>query len=425
MSLVSPSEHRKFALDVLETLRRRGFEAYWAGGCVRDKWLGREPKDYDVATNATPEQVRAVFGRRRTLAIGVAFGVIVVLGPKAAGQIEVTTFRCDAVYSDGRHPDAVVYSTAEMDARRRDFTINGLFYDPVAEQVIDFVGGVEDLNRRVVRAIGEPRERFAEDKLRMLRAVRFTATLDFALDESTGAAVREMAREIHAVSPERIAQEIRLMLVDSHRAGAMDLLRQTGLLEPVLPEVAAGPPEAWEHALRVLDRLREPSFPLALAALLQAFAESCPAPRRNLVEVVADRWRLSNKESDRASWLVEHRAALRDASQIPWPRLQPLLVSEGIEDLLALGEAIALAGAGEMADVEYCRRRLELPGEKLNPPPLLTGDDLVAHGIPPGKVFKGLLQTVRDAQLEETIGTREEALTLVNRLLKESRDGEP
>lgn len=169
---------RQFAVEVVERLRTAGYEALWAGGCVRDQLLQRTPKDYDVATSAHPDQIRDVFGRRRTLPIGAAFGVITVLGPKSAGQIEVATFRQDATYSDGRHPDSVTFSTAEEDARRRDFTINGLFYDPLNEQVIDFVGGQQDIDRRVVRAIGDPYERIAEDKLRMLRAVRFSATFD-------------------------------------------------------------------------------------------------------------------------------------------------------------------------------------------------------------------------------------------------------
>ena len=186
-------EQRRFAADVVRRLRAAGFEAYWAGGCVRDQLLARTPKDYDVATSATPDQIRTLFGRRRTLAIGAAFGVISVIGPKPAGMVEVTTFRRDAAYSDGRHPDSVTFSSAEEDASRRDFTINGLFYDPVEGRVIDFVGGQRDLAERRLRAIGCARDRFAEDKLRMLRAVRFAAALDFALDDEARAAIAEIS----------------------------------------------------------------------------------------------------------------------------------------------------------------------------------------------------------------------------------------
>ena len=208
MSVVIPQKQRDFAEEVVRKLQSAQFQAYWAGGCVRDQLLGRVPKDYDVATNAQPEQIREVFGRRRTLAIGAAFGVITVLGPKPAGQVDVATFRRDAHYSDGRHPDSVTFSSAEEDASRRDFTVKGLFFDPLSETVIDYVGGQEDLRGRVVRAIGDPQARLAEDKLRMLRAVRFAAVLDFQLDRATLEAITAMADQLPAVSPERIAARI-------------------------------------------------------------------------------------------------------------------------------------------------------------------------------------------------------------------------
>ena len=207
--MIDPEQQRRFALEVVRQLRTAGFEAYWAGGCVRDELLGRTPKDYDVATNATPPQIRALFGNTRTLPLGAAFGVITVLGPRSAGMIEVATFRQDAEYSDGRHPDHVTFSSAREDAARRDFTINGMFFDPVDGQVIDFVGGQADLRDHLIRAIGSPRLRFGEDKLRMLRAVRFTAAFGFSLDAETAATIREMAHEIPVVSPERIAMEMR------------------------------------------------------------------------------------------------------------------------------------------------------------------------------------------------------------------------
>src|SRR3954447_24762852 len=204
-----PARQRDFALEIAQKLRAAGFEALWAGGCVRDELLGLTPKDYDVATSATPEQIRDLFGHRRTLPIGAAFGVITVLGPRTAGQIEGATFRTDAAYSDGRHPDSVTFSTAEHDAQRRDFTINGLFYDPVAEKVVDYVGGQEDLKARILRAIGNPRLRLSEDKLRMLRAVRFAAAFNFQIDPGTLLAIQEMAPQIGTVSGERIGAEIR------------------------------------------------------------------------------------------------------------------------------------------------------------------------------------------------------------------------
>ncbi|MEX2121697.1 MAG: CCA tRNA nucleotidyltransferase [Pirellulales bacterium] len=454
MSRPDPQRTRDFALEVLARLREAGFEAYWAGGCVRDSLLGRLPKDYDVATNARPEQVRNLFGNRRTLAIGAAFGVIAVVGRGGAGTIEVTTFRSDEGYSDARHPDAVHYSTAEADAQRRDFTINGMFFDPLAPdggRVIDYVGGLADLENRLVRAIGDPRARFHEDRLRLLRAVRFAATFDFALEEETWKAIRELAPGITAVSAERIAQEMRLMLVHANRARAMDLLRGSTLLAAILPESqpapgdenapdqgAQGPaarlsaPKSWRHTLAMLDRLgpspdeNGPSFSLALAALVCGVLGRQTAPGSGgdaeaaaAAERVCRRWRLSNQEIRRVAWLVRQIGVVRRASEMTWPRLQRLLITEGIDELLALAEADALAAGERPADVEHCRRLLALPEAELNPPPLVTGDDLIAHGVPPGKGFATLLERVRDAQLLKEITTKAEALALVDRLRKE------
>ena len=333
----TPETQRRFAEEVVRRLREAGFEAYWAGGCVRDRLLGRTPKDYDVATSAVPDQVRTLFGRRRTLAIGAAFGVIAVIGPKAAGTVEVTTFRRDAPYSDGRHPDSVAFSSAEEDASRRDFTINGLFYDPIQQRVIDFVGGQKDLAAKKLRAIGEARHRFAEDKLRMLRAVRFAATFGFALDDDARAAIAEMAAEIHVVSPERIAMEMRRLLADSSRAVGVRLMLETKLAAEVLPEIVprddAGQ-RRLNDTLEALVRLGEEcGFPLALAMLLYPFVDAATAA------AVCARWRLSNKETERVGWLVENHAALEHAQTMRWSQLQPLLVAEGIDDLVALSEA--------------------------------------------------------------------------------------
>ncbi|MHC4180976.1 MAG: CCA tRNA nucleotidyltransferase [Planctomycetota bacterium] len=409
--MLVPEQQRRFATEVVRRLRRAGFEAYWAGGCVRDQLLGRTPKDYDVATNATPPQIRRLFGRKSTLAIGAAFGVITVLGAKPAGQVEVTTFREDAAYSDGRHPDHVTFSSAEADASRRDFTINGLFFDPIEQRVIDFVGGKEDLAGGVIRAIGRASERFGEDKLRMLRAVRFSATFDFQIDADTLEAIRQMAAQITVVSPERIAMEMRRMLVEPRRVEAVRMMLDTGLAAAVLPEIVPGDDarrKRLDHALAVLDRLSRPGFPLAMGALLHELVDPAGARR------ICRRWRLSNKETARGVWLVGHRSALADARSMPWSQLQPILISEGIEDLLALHEA-ASPGSGEVA---YCRSLLEQPREALDPPPLLTGDDLLAHGVPSGPKYRTLLRRARDAQLDGEIHTNEEALALVDRLLQ-------
>jgi hypothetical protein len=435
-----PDKQRQFAVEVVRRLRAAGFEAYWAGGCVRDQLLGRAPKDYDVATAATPPQIRELFGHRQTLAIGAAFGVITVKGPRGAGTIEVATFREDSTYSDGRHPDSVTFSSAQADASRRDFTINGVFYDPLENRVIDFVGGQEDLHRGVLRAIGRPRERFAEDKLRMLRAVRFAASFDFALDPETLAAACQMADEITVVSPERIAAEMRRLLVESGRATGVRLLLATGLAAVVLPEIVPADDDQrhrLDHTLEILDRLGKtgtgsehsrvepaatgggevpvpvlpdaatpPSFPLALATLLHEATDAAG------VVAVGRRWRLSNDERERAAWLVEHCRALHGARAMRWSALQPLLIAPDIEELLSLVEAIAPGSD----DVVFCREMLRQPPESLDPPPLVTGDDLLRLGVPTGPQYAVLLQRIRDAQLDAEIHTRDEALALVGRL---------
>jgi hypothetical protein len=410
--VVAAEKQRRFALEVVHTLREAHFEAYWAGGCVRDQLLGRTAKDYDVATNATPPEIRQLFGFRRTLALGAAFGVITVLGPREAGQVEVATFRRDAEYSDGRHPDHVSFSSAREDADRRDFTINGLFYDPLEDRVIDFVGGQEDLQRRLVRAIGDPRARFAEDKLRMLRAVRFAAGFDFALEAGTLAAIQQMADEIIVVSGERIAMEMRRMLSEPGRVEAVRLLLATGLARFVLPEIVPADDQArrrLDHALRVLDQLDRPPFPRALAALLGGLVD--PAA----LSGVGFRWRLSNKEIDRAGWLVENRDALRGAAGRPWSVVQKVLIADGAEDLLAIDEAIRRADGGDLGEVQWCRAMWARPRHELDPSPLVTGNDLIERGVPPGPRYRILLDEIRAAQLDGRVRTREEALAELER----------
>jgi tRNA nucleotidyltransferase/poly(A) polymerase len=403
--LLDPEKQRWFAVEVVKQLRAHGYESYWAGGCVRDELLDRLPKDYDVATAALPAQIREVFGKRKTLPIGAAFGVITVLGPKGAGQIDVATFREDVAYSDGRRPDEVRFSSPQADALRRDFTINGMFYDPLSQQVIDFVGGREDLGRRVIRAIGNARERFTEDKLRMLRAVRFAAAYDFALEEQTVAAVREMAAKITVVSAERIAAEMRQMLAGPARARAVELLQETGLLSQILPEAAAA--ESLQPRLQLLAALDRPSFPQAFAVLL-----GWPHGEE-LVAAVAERWRLSNKELNLALWLLAHGKALDNAAQQPWSRLQPLLVHSGAGELVALYQTAAKLTRAAQSDVDFCRQKLALPRVQLDPPPLVTGEDLLAMGVPRGKLYSVLLSVARAAQLDGVIGTSLEAKSFV------------
>lgn len=483
-------EARRFALRVVERLRQAGYEAYWAGGCVRDMLLGLTPHDYDVATNARPEEVQRLF--RRTVAVGASFGVIEVLGPKVDGEtlkVQVATFRREGPYSDGRHPDSVVFTGATEDAQRRDFTINALFYDPLRQQVLDFVGGQRDLEARLLRAIGNPRERFAEDKLRMLRAVRLAAQFDLTIEAETAKAVRESAEQIRVVSAERIAEELRRLLVHPARRRGMELLLDLNLLSPIFPELADMPnfvlgsslqcsaalqgdesvglqrqneatrstTTLWQHTLQVLDLLSEPTFPLALAALFHdagkmhlrlpsrtTVSEAIGWPSQEgavpgqghfqdhaqvsaqLVERAGRRLRLANAEWRRAAWLVAHHHALDAPWQLPLHQLKPLLAHPAIMELLALIEANTRANGQPLDHVQFCREKLrEWPAEVLEPAPLITGDDLLALGLRPGPIFGRILQQVRDAQLDDVIQERKQALELAQKLAQEYKASLP
>jgi tRNA nucleotidyltransferase/poly(A) polymerase len=401
-----PQSAARFARQVVERLDAQGFQALWAGGCVRDRLMGKEPKDYDVATNATPDQVRALFGRRRTRLVGAAFGVVTVVGPHNAGQIEVATFRRDEGYSDGRHPDHVSFSTAEEDAQRRDFTINGLFFDPLNDRILDYVDGRADIDREIIRCIGDPHRRFDEDKLRMLRAVRFATVLGFALDAETAVAIQEHADETQLVSAERIAAEMRYVLTDRHHAIGLQLLRSTDLWRAVLPEYASLPPPErdpqWQRMMTAFGQLPTPlSMTLACAALLWPV---CPEQEfESVTQRLAKRWRLTNPERKAIGWLLEHVGDIRGARQRRWPQLQPILADPRAHDLLALARAAAVATAGpeaDLADWQYCHERLSWPLDRLDPRPLISGDQLRQLGIPPGPALGDLLRAVRDAQLE-------------------------
>jgi poly(A) polymerase len=452
---------REFATEVVARLQKAGFRALWAGGCVRDELLGLPPADYDVATDATPDKVRALF--RRSHAFGAAFGVVEVLGPRGPDRewlkVQVATFRSDGTYTDGRRPDAVTFSSPEEDARRRDFTINGMFLDPVRGEVIDYVGGKADLEAKVLRAIGDPAARFAEDKLRILRAVRMAARFELTIDPATFAAARRMADQIRVVSAERIADELRKILTNRHRARGFRLLREFDLVGPVLPELVPtfdlpqGPPAAptgtlWDHIIRVLEVLTGPlwpepaavSFPLAFAAVLHDVGKPRTvgrAPDRytfhghehvgaRMAGEVGKRLRLSNAELDRVVWLVQHHQYLCDAPALRASRLKPILVHPGIGELLALHRADAVASGRSVEHVEFCERVLQTtPPEELNPPPLVTGDDLRADGMTPGPEFKRLLDAVREAQLEGRVRTKEEALRMARELAQQPPTPEP
>ncbi|MFK7769561.1 MAG: CCA tRNA nucleotidyltransferase [Mariniblastus sp.] len=401
---------REFAIEVVKTLQAAGYQALWAGGCVRDQLVGRTPKDYDVATNATPDQVREVFGNKRTLPIGASFGVITVLGPKTADPIEVATFRRDGGYSDGRRPDAIEFTDAREDAIRRDFTINGMFFDPLKEQVLDYVGGQEDLVARQIRAIGNPHERINEDKLRMLRGIRFASTFDFELEEQTLEAIRQHANEITVVSGERIGAEMRRMLAGSNRAVAAKLLRASGLLKEILPDGDSlyRDESQWDHTLGCLNRLLLNDFGSAASILLE------PIVKMHGITPIFERWKLSNDERKSIEWVCKHWESLDRAADSPWSVIQPLMLKQDIDRALAVADSQSETSS---EGVVFCRQRLEWPREKLDPPLILDGKGLIAMGVKPNPQFKSVLDSVRAAQLDDEIATPEEAVALAKQML--------
>ena len=442
------------AFEIVAKLREAGPEAYLAGGCVRDLLLGRDPKDYDVATSATPDTVLNLF--KRTFAVGAHFGVVLVADSDEEGYIttEVATFRSDGAYSDGRHPDAVRYTrSAEEDVRRRDFTINGLLLnaqqaaefwssaESIRSSVIDYVGGVADLDAGLVRAIGNPEARFEEDHLRMLRAVRFAARFGFDLDPATAAAIRQLAPRIYAVSRERVRDELTKMLTEGHARRAFELLDTTGLLPEVLPEIAKmkgveQPPQfhpegdVWTHTLMLLEQL-EPgsSATLAWGALLHDVGKP-PTFRRapdrirfdGHVEVgvamaaeICRRFRFSNDESHQILSLIENHMRFMDAPRMKSSTLKRFFRLTEFDQHLALHRMDCMAGSRNLDNWEFVRERyLSMPEETVRPRPLITGRELIAAGYSPGAGFKEMLRAAEDAQLEGTISSPDEALKLVD-----------
>ncbi len=435
---------RDFAVEVVLRLRRAGFQALWAGGCVRDLLLGLVPVDYDVATDATPEQVMLSLPFR-AITVGISFGVVRIRHPRMHGiEVEVATFRSDSAYVDGRRPAAVVFSSPDLDAARRDFTINGMFMDPESSQVIDYVGGLDDLRNQVLRAIGDPAERFREDKLRLLRAIRFAARFNLDIEPNTLQSLRAMAGEVVVVSPERIAQELRRMLVHENRAQAMNMALEVGLVAAILPPLVdmrglfQGKPvqpegDLWDHTMLVLRLLPvRPSFTLVFAALVHDVGK--PFTRANhhgrtsfhshdqVGSRIADRLcrnlRLSNVERERITWLVAFHQYLGEAKKLREAKLKRVLAQPGIDELLALHRADALASTGDTEHVDYCAYYLEnQPAGPINPPPLLTGHDLVRHGLEPGAHFAVILETIREAQLEGRVQSKREVLDWVDRYM--------
>jgi poly(A) polymerase len=440
---------KQHAAEIVHTLRARGYQAYLAGGCVRDLLLGRDPADYDVATDATPKQVMQIFPH--TLAVGEQFGVVLV--PQSSGAtgaparqgkvVEVATFRSDLGYSDGRHPDEVRFSKdPEEDAERRDFTINGMMLDPATNEILDSVGGQADLKAGIIRAIGDPERRFAEDKLRMLRAVRFAARFDYQIDTATMAAIQNLAPRIHQVSCERVREELTKMLTEGQAQRAFQLLDATRVLPEVLPEIAAmkgieQPPQfhpegdVFVHTLLLLDKLQAgASKTLAWGALLHDVGKPPTfrvAPDRirfdghvevgvKMAAAICRRLRFSNHETDQILALVANHMRFGVVQRMNQSTLKKFLRLPAFDEHLELHRIDCLSSHGQLDAYEYSREQLRsMPPEAIRPTPLITGRDLIEAGYEPGPRFTEILTAVEDAQLEGRLASREAAMEYVRR----------
>ncbi len=457
---------QQHATNIVRELRNRGFQAYLAGGCVRDMLLGLVPTDYDVATDATPQEVMRIFPE--TYAVGAQFGVVLVplrtpapsptqaqeawVGHPAPAPafsehpnyVEVATFRNDGTYTDGRHPDRVSYATdPKEDVQRRDFTINGLLMDPLdGNRVLDFVGGRDDLKAGIIRAIGDPERRFSEDKLRMLRALRFAARFHYTIDPATLAAIQRLAPQIEQVSRERVRDELTKMLTEGSAREAFRLLDRTGLLKEVLPEIdrmhgVEQPPQfhpegdVWIHTLLLLEKLPPKcSRTLAWGTLLHDVGKPPTfrvAPDRirfdghvevgvRMAEEICRRLHFSNDDTRQIAALVANHMRFADAERMKESTLKRFLRLPKFDEHLELHRMDCLSSHSDLSLYNFVRERAQqIPAEQIRPQPLLTGEDLIALGYHPGPQFREMLAATEDAQLEGTLKSREDALDFVRR----------
>jgi poly(A) polymerase len=441
---------RAFAEEICRTLRGSGHQAYLVGGCVRDILLKREPADYDVATDATPERVQELFPR--SLAVGAKFGVIVVLDETSEEhplQVEVATFRSDVGYTDGRHPDKVVYSTSpEEDAKRRDFTINGLFLDPLSGDILDFVGGRKDLDAGIIRAIGKPAERFAEDKLRMIRAVRFAARFRYAIESTTFTAIVKAAPQIHEVSAERLRDELTKILTEGAARRGFELLDETRLLEQLLPEVARmkgveQPPQfhpegdVWTHTLMMIGGLPKGSSPtLAWGVLLHDVGkpptftppsgphdrirfDEHPEVGVRIAEEICRRLRFSNDDTAQILALIANHMRFKDVPQMKVSTLKRFVRQDRFDEHLELHRLDCSSSHGHLDNYDLVREFVvNTPPEQVRPPRLVTGNDLIQMGFKPGPPFHAILDSIEEAQLSGKIATKEDALRMIRQEFK-------
>jgi poly(A) polymerase len=425
------------AVAIVERLRDQGYESYLAGGCVRDMLIGKAPQDYDITTNATPNEIVKIFPK--TIPVGAQFGVVLVV---VEGQpFEVASFRHDGPYLDGRRPTHVRYGSLEEDILRRDFTINGMIYDPISGQIIDRIGGRRDLESKLVRAIGDPRSRFEEDRLRMVRAVRFAASLGFTIESTTLEAIRELAPTIKDISWERNGEEITRILTEGGAKTGFELLDRTGLLKVLLPEVDAmkgieQSPEyhpegdVFTHTMLTLSHLVAPTETLAYGCLLHDVAKPLCVRRDEerltfyghtekgaaMAEEVLKRLKRSRATWERVAYLVRNHLRHIQAPQMRLSTLKRFLGEEGVDELLELTRIDALSANGDLTHYLFCKNKLaELKQDEIHPEPLLRGRDLIAMGFAPGRHFQEILKRVEDAQLGGELSNRGQAMEWVEK----------
>lgn len=434
------------AVSIIKRLREKGYQAHLAGGCVRDYLLGKSPQDYDIATDARPEAVQEIFSR--TMAIGTQFGVILVM--LDGDSFEVATFRHDGPYLDGRRPSHVRFATMQEDIRRRDFTINGMMYDPIADELIDLVGGREDLDRRLVRAIGDPEDRLREDRLRMIRAVRFAAGLGFTIEEKTFRAIRRQAPAITQISWERIGEEITRILTEGGARRGFELLDEAQLLRVVFPEIEAmkgveqSPdyhPEGdvFVHTLLMLEQISnlksQISESLAYGCLLHDIAKPVCVKKEGarvtfyghsekgaeMAVEILKRLKRSRALWERVAYLVKNHLRHTQAPKMRLSTLKRFLGEEGIEELLEIARIDALCANGDLQYYHFCKQKLaELKQEEIHPEPLLRGRDLIVMGFAPGPLFHKILKEVEEVQLEGAISSKEQAADWVSKQYKKN-----
>ncbi|HEX3035670.1 MAG TPA: CCA tRNA nucleotidyltransferase [Thermodesulfobacteriota bacterium] len=435
-----PSKLFETAKDIVGHLKNAGYKAFLVGGCVRDTVMEISPKEYDITTSAKPEEIMRIFSN--TIPIGASFGVILVL--ERGYKFEVATFRRDESYSDGRHPDKVTYSDDEReDVKRRDFTINGMLYDPMSEEVLDYVGGTEDIKNRIVRTIGNPYERFNEDKLRMIRAIRFAARFSYEIEKETLQAIKKLAPLISQVSAERIRDEIVKIITQRNPRLGLTMLRETGLLKPILPDVdrmhrVPQPPEfhpegdVFIHTCLVLDKLYEitdgnMSPELAVGGLLHDVGKPDTFSVKDrirfnghdrvgaeMAKKICRRLKFSNKQIERIYSLVKQHLRFKDVFNMRESTLKRFIGMPHFEDHLNLHLADCLASHGSTEAYDFVKKRLEeFEEEEIRPKPLLSGYDLIEMGYTPGPIFSQILDSLEEAQLEGIVKDKEEAKRFV------------